>query len=288
MNSFSKIISGTMTWGQWGSKFTTNEMQYLIDQIVDLGINTFDHADIYGGYTTEATFGTAFNNSAVNRESVYFISKCSIQMPCDARSLPVKYYDYSAKHIRMSVENSLRQLKTDYLDLLLFHRPSPLMNAETIAKVIQELKSEGKINQLGVSNFTPSQMQLLQQEIDLKWNQLECSLTQEKSLFDGTLDYMKINNIGVMAWSPLGSFFKEKGVKNERVLKCMASLCEKYNCTEGQLLLAWLLYHPSKIHPVVGTTSAKRLALSMAALDVKLEITDWFLLLEASMGEPLP
>ena len=288
MNSFSKIISGTMTWGEWGSKFTAKEMEYVLEKTVEIGINTFDHADIYGGYTTEATFGAAFKNSSVNRESVFFISKCGIQMPCNERPLPVKHYDYSEEHIRISVENSLRHLNTEYLDVLLLHRPSPLMHAETIAKVTQELKREGKIRQLGVSNFTPSQMQLLQQEVRLEWNQLECSLTHEIGLFDGTLDHMKIHAIEAMAWSPLGSYFKKNEAKKERISKCMPALCEKYNCTEDQLLLAWLLNHPSNIHPVVGTTSVKRMALSKKALDITLEITDWFILLEASMGEPLP
>jgi len=288
VNAFSRIISGTMTWGEWGSKFSKNEMQYLLEETVDLGINTFDHADIYGGYTTESAFGAAFKSSAVKRDAVFFISKCGIQMPCEARPLAVKHYDYSAAHIRMSVENSLRNLNTDYLDVLLLHRPSPLMHAETIAKITQELKQEGKIKQLGVSNFTPSQMQLIQKEVALEWNQLECSLTHEDGFFDGTLDHMKIHDIGAMAWSPLGNYFKENGTKKERISKCMRSLCEKYNCKEDQLLLAWLVYPPAKIYPVVGTTSAKRLASSIAALDIPLERMDWFLLLEASMGEPLP
>ena len=192
-----------MTWGEWGSKFSKNEMQYLLEETVDLGINTFDHADIYGGYTTEAAFGAAFKSSAVKRDAIFFISKCGIQMPCEARPLAVKHYDYSAEHIRMSVENSLRNLNTDYLDVLLLHRPSPLMHAETIAKITQELKQEGKIKQLGVSNFTPSQMHLIQKEVALEWNQLECSLTHEDGFFDGTLDHMKLHDIGAMAWSPL-------------------------------------------------------------------------------------
>ena len=103
-----------MTWGAWGKQFKTDKMQALIDETISLGINTFDHADIYGGYTTEAEFGKAFQQSSVPRESVYFISKCGIQFPCEQRTLSVKHYDYTAKHIRMSVEQSLKNLKTDY------------------------------------------------------------------------------------------------------------------------------------------------------------------------------
>ena len=277
-----------MTWGAWGKQFKTDKMQALIDETISLGINTFDHADIYGGYTTEAEFGKAFQQSSVPRESVYFISKCGIQFPCEQRPLSVKHYDYTAKHIRMSVEQSLKNLKTDYLDVLLLHRPSPLMDAEIIAKVVQQLLTEGKIKSLGVSNFTPPQMDLIKKEIHIQWNQIECSLTHETPLFDGCLDYLKVHEIGAMAWSPLGSYFKENSTQEKRIQKTMRPLLEKYNCSEDQLLLAWLMHHPSQIYPVVGTTSTNRLKNALDAEKIKLEITDWFLLLEASMGQALP
>lgn len=277
-----------MTWGAWGSKFSTAKMRSLLEEAFSLGINTFDHADIYGGYTTELEFGKAFHQSSISRESVTFITKCGIQMPCDARPLPVKHYDFSAAHIRMSVENSLRNLHTEYIDVLLLHRPSPLMQAEIIAEEIHKLQYEGKVKQLGVSNFTPSQIQLLQTKLSVKWNQLECSLSHQAPLFDGTLDHMKANNIGAMAWSPLGIYFKEKNPQQQRIKKTLDPLCQKYNCTEDQLLLAWLMHHPSYVYPVVGTTSGARLKKAVEATTIKLEITDWFLLLEASMGKPLP
>ena len=277
-----------MTWGAWGKQFSTAQMQALFEEALDLGITTFDHADIYGGYTTEAAFGKAFHASSIAREKVQFISKCGIQFPSELRPLPVKHYDYTAKHIQMSVENSIKNLHTDYLDVLLLHRPSPLMEAQPIADTVLKLLEQGKIKHFGVSNFTPYQMQLLQKEIPLEWNQLECSLTHEKPMLDGTLDYMKVAEIGVMAWSPLGSYFKEKTSKKNRLDTLLTSLCEKYDCQEDQLLLAWLMHHPSKIYPVVGTTSGTRLKKALDAEKIKLEITDWFLLLEASMGKPLP
>ena len=277
-----------MNWGVWGNDFDSYKMESLLEKTLEIGINTFDHADIYGGYTTETTFGTAFKNSQIERETLRFISKCGIQFPCEERPLPVKHYNYSQAHIRMSVENSLRRLNTEYLDVLLLHRPSPLMHAETIARVIQDLQQEGKIIELGVSNFTPSQIELLQQELTLTWNQIECSLTHEQPLFNGTLDYMKAQSIGAMSWSPLGSYYKKNSVKIDRISKCISPLCEKYTCSKDQLLLAWLLHHPSKISPVVGTTSVKRLKASQEALLINLEIIDWFLMLEASMGKPLP
>ena len=149
MKPFSRIISGTMTWGDWGKKLSLYEMQVLIEKSFNYGVSTFDHADIYGGYTTEADFGNAFKTCSIDRENVQFITKCGIQMPCEARPLNVKYYDYSSSHIRLSVENSLRNLKTEYIDLLLLHRPSPLMEASEICDVFYKLREEGKVNQLG-------------------------------------------------------------------------------------------------------------------------------------------
>ncbi len=277
-----------MTWGAWGSCFSTAKMQRLIEESMAIGIHTYDNADIYGGYTTEREFGIAFKQSSIDRERVEFITKCGIQMPCEERVLPIKYYDYSAGHIRRSVENSLQNLQTDYIDLLLLHRPSPLMEALIIAEEFEKLHEEGKVKWLGVSNFTPTQMNLLKKEVPLIWNQLECSLFNETPMFDGTLDQMKIDNIGAMAWSPLGNYFKEDTPKKERIKKVLTSLCQKYDCKEEQLLLAWLMHHPSKIYPVVGTTSSERLKKAVKATTIELEITDWFLLLKASMGKPLP
>ena len=288
MKPFSRIISGTMTWGDWGKKLSLSEMQVLIEKSFNYGVSTFDHADIYGGYTTEADFGNAFKACSVDRENVQFITKCGIQMPCEARPLNVKYYDYSSSHIRLSVENSLRNLKTEYIDLLLLHRPSPLMEASEICDVFYKLREEGKVNQLGVSNFTTSQIKLLQKEISLNWNQIECSLSHETPLFNGVLDYLKTQNIGVMSWSPLGIYFKSDLPKKRRIKKVIISLCEKYDCSEAQILLAWLLKHPSKIYPVIGTTSSDRIKKAIEATKINLDLTDWFLLLEASMGKPLP
>lgn len=288
MNPFSRIISGTMTWGAWGAQMSTSQMQAQIEKYFALGITTFDHADIYGGYTTEAEFGAGFAQSNVAREEVQFITKCGIQMPCQARPLPVKHYDYSAQHIQKSVENSLSALNTDYIDLLLLHRPSPLLDVEIVTETIQKLQRQGKIKAFGVSNFTPSQIALLEKEIKVSWNQIECSLTHEIPMFDGTLDFMATQSIGAMSWSPLGSYFKENNSQTARIKKCMNSLCEKYNCSEDQLLLSWLVSHPSKIYPVVGTTSIQRIENAIGALRIEIELTDWFLLLKASQGNEVP
>tara|TARA_B100001250_G_scaffold312511_1_gene274516 strand:- start:507 stop:1373 length:867 start_codon:yes stop_codon:yes gene_type:complete len=283
-----KIISGTMNWGVWGKNLSEILMTELIEKSVSLGINTFDHADIYGGYTTEKSFGNALSLSKIDRESIFLISKCGIQYPSDKRPLKIKYYDYSKDHIRFSVENSLKNLKTDYLDVLLLHRPSPLMNPKEISEEIDKLKEEGKIKSFGVSNFTNSQIRFISKKIKLLWNQIEFSLTNNHPMIDGTLDYLQENNIGVMAWSPLGSFFKEKNEKQKRITILFNELSEKYNCTHDQLLLAWILKHPANIYPVLGSTNPNRLKLAVDAIKIDLEIDDWFLILKASDGKKVP
>ena len=274
--------------GSLGKELVRNIMTELIEKSVSLGINTFDHADIYGGYTTEKSFGNALSLSKIDRESIFLISKCGIQYPSDKRPLKVKYYDYSKGHIRFSVENSLKNLKTDYLDILLLHRPSPLMNPKEISEEIDKLKEEGKIKSFGVSNFTNSQIKFISKETKVLWNQIEFSLTNNHPMIDGTLDYLQENKIGVMAWSPLGSFFKEKNEKQKRITILFNALSEKYNCTHDQLLLAWILKHPANIYPVLGSTNPNRLKLAVNAIKINLEIDDWFLILKASDGKKVP
>ena len=277
-----------MNWGVWGKNLSEILMTELIEKSVSLGINTFDHADIYGGYTTEKSFGNALSLSKIDRESIFLISKCGIQYPSDKRPLKVKYYDYSKDHIRFSVENSLKNLKTDYLDVLLLHRPSPLMNPKEISEEVDKLKEEGKIKSFGVSNFTNSQIKFISKETKVLWNQIEFSLTNNHPMVDGTLDYLQENKIGVMAWSPLGSFFKEKNEKQKRITILFNELSEKYNCTHDQLLLAWILKHPANIYPVLGSTNPNRLKLAVNAIKINLEIDDWFLILKASDGKKVP
>jgi predicted oxidoreductase len=288
MKNFSPIIAGTMTWGQWGKNLDTKTMAGRIEECLALGISTFDHADIYGGYTTEAEFGAAFKASKVHRESLQLISKCGIQYPCEQRPLAVKHYDYSPEHIQNSVEQSLKNLHTEYLDVLLLHRPSPLMDAALVVETLEKLVAQGKILAWGVSNFTPSQLHALAAHKTPIWNQIECSLTHTSPLMDGTLDTHQQLHVGSMAWSPLGNYFKEQTPAVERIKSTMGELSEKYNCTASQLLLAWLLKHPAGILPVVGTTVPDRLEAALAATKIELALEDWFTLTEASWGHRFP
>ena len=277
-----------MTWGKWGKQLNKKEMIALMNHCLENHITTFDHADIYGGYTNEADFGEAFKASGIVREEIEIISKCGIQYICDNRENKVKHYNYSKDYIIWSVEKSLKDLQTDYLDLLLLHRPSPLMEPQEIATAVMILKAQGKIKHFGVSNFTDSQMDLIASKIPIEVNQIEYSLTQNKAMYDGTIDYMTVNSVLPMVWSPLGSLFKEDNEQTRRIQKQLGELMDKYNASEDQLLLAWLLKHPSRIHPVIGTTDLTRITKSVEATQIDLDIEDWFLMLLASQGHKVP
>ncbi|MBT8277915.1 MAG: aldo/keto reductase [Bacteroidia bacterium] len=286
--NYSKIIAGTMSWGSWGKGFDTNEMTNIIHHCVDNGVTTFDHADIYGDYSTEAQFGSAFLKSGIERDKMQFISKCGIQYVGESRSNSVKHYDYSSKYIIQSLDSTLKNLRTDYLDLFLLHRPSPLMHPHEVLEAVAKLTQEGKLRNFGVSNFTPSQMQLINNEVPIKVNQIEFSLTHFEAMQDGTLDYMLLNNILPMAWSPLGVVFKLEDERTRRIHKQLQQLRNKYNATEDQLLLAWIMKHPSNIHPVIGTTDLQRIENASKAIAFDLELEDWFHILVASQGFKVP
>lgn len=281
---YSRIIQGCMGWGVWGSNLSENEMSSRIDHCLEQGISSFDHADIYGDYTTEASFGNAFRNSGVNRDEIEIISKCGIQYVGKTRANEIKHYQYDADYIIWSAEKSISDLKCDYLDLLLLHRPSPLMRPEEIAKAVDKLISEGKIRSFGLSNFTPSQTALIASKNDISVNQIEFSITAHEAMWNGSLDDMMLKNITPMCWSPLGSVFKETTEQTERIHKELDELTRKYNATKDQLLLAWIMKHPSGIHPVIGTATPERIMNAASALKIELSEIDWFKLLVASQG----
>ena len=273
-----------MTWGKWGKQHSTTEMISLMNHCLENNITTFDHADIYGDYTNEEDFGKAFKKSAIKREDIQLISKCGIQFNVKERKNRVKHYQYDKDYIISSVERSLKMLQTDHLDMLLLHRPSPLMNPSEIAEAIDILKNDGKIRQFGVSNFTPSQIQLIEKEIQVEANQVEFSLSANGVMNDGTLDDCIAFDRLAMSWSPLGNYFRQESKANARIKKVLAAFTKKYDATEDQLLLAWILKHPSNIHPVVGTATPKRLKMAMDAVSIDMDVQDWFILLEANEG----
>lgn len=277
-----------MNWGEWQAKFGPVQMAAIINDCISYGITTFDHADIYGGYTTEADFGKGFAQSGVNREHIQLISKCGIQHTLGNRENKVKHYDYSKEYIIWSAENSLKFLQTDYLDVLLLHRPSPLMQPDEIAEAIEKLKGEGKIKAFGVSNFTNTQTDLIRSRTEVFCNQVAFSATHIDPMLDGSFDYMQIHSIKPLAWSPTGSVFKENNEQTARLRKLLVEFEEKYNTTADVILFAWILQHPAGIVPVSGSCSTERLKNQAKATEIKLELMDWFAIWAESMGHKVP
>lgn len=287
-SSLSPIIAGAMNWGVWDKNLKTKEMENLIHICFENKITTFDHADIYGSYTTEAQFGKALSNSKIKREQIQLISKCGIQMLAEKRNNTIKHYDYSKDYIIWSVENSLKNLKTDYLDVLLLHRPSPLMQADEIAEAVEKLKSEGKIIDFGVSNFTSSQTELIRQKTPISFNQIQFSATDYQPMLDGSLDYMQLHQIRPLSWNPLGSVFRQENMQTFRLRKLLATLVSKYEIGADTILLAWILKHPAHIVPIAGTVNVARIQSLIKATELQLSQEDWFAIWTESMGNEVP
>lgn len=279
-------IVGCMRWGIWGENFNTKQYETIIDQCLSIGLDTFDHADIYGHYTTEANFGEALKNNHALRSKIRIITKCGINMLTPNRPThEIKSYDTSASHIRKSVEESLMNFHTDYIDTLLIHRPDILMNPEEIAFILNDLKKEGKVKTFGVSNFTTSQVNLLAKCIPIEHHQVEISLTNIAAFENGVLDQCYSEKIEAQSWSPLGSgIFTEKTEQNLRILFTAEELSTKYNATVNQILLAFLYLHPAGIVPVIGTTKFERIKEAKEAMDIELNREDFYKLLAASTG----
>lgn len=282
-SNLSRLIQGCMTWGIWGKDLNTADMTKRIEANVELGVTSFDHADIYGNYTTEAAFGKALTHSSVHRNEIELITKCGIQLVHAGRGTRVKHYNYRASYIIQQAEQSLQNLQTDYLDVFLLHRPSPLMEVDEIKEAITKLQNEGKIKSFGVSNFTPAQIQYLTPELDIRSNQVECSLTHHQPLEDDTLFFHQEHNIVTMAWSPLGQGLNPDAPASLK--SKLKSLAVKYDCSPAQLLIAWLLRHPARLYPVLGTTQTPRLREAVDSRDIDLDLQDWFILYEAARGE---
>jgi len=292
MIEFSPYLVGAMRLGKWGENFNTNQWLDFIEKAVDLGLKDFDHADIYGDYTTEVDFGKALKEKPHLRDEMQITTKCGINMPAEKRPKnKIKSYDSGEKHIIQSVENSLRNLHTDYIDVLLLHRPDFLMNPNEIAETFEKLKDDGKVKYFGVSNFTPSQFEMIDNVFSLVTHQVEASLGHLSAFEDGTLDQMLMKNIRPTAWSPLGGgdlMSTKNSPAAQNLDKVLKNLSEKYELNRAQLMLLFLKTHPSGIIPVLGTSKPERLEEALEIDSKTMEKEDWYALYSASKGEELP
>lgn len=289
--TFSRLVAGVMRLHEWG--LSTAERLDFIHNCLDLGITTFDHADIYGSYTCEALFGEALAAEPSLRDRLELVTKCGIQLPSSNRpGNRIHHYDTGREHIIASAENSLRNLHTDTLDLLLIHRPDPLMDADEVAAALTELRAAGKVRHAGVSNFMPWQFHLLQSRLDfpLATNQIELSVLYLDPLHDGTLDQLQRLRVAPMAWSPVagGRLFDPRDERAARVRGVLENIGRKSGASVDQVALAWLLRHPARVLPVMGTGKIERLREAVAAEALTLDRQQWFAVWEASAGREVP
>lgn len=290
----SRIIFGAWRLADGRYKQAPDKLADTIRLAVDRGVTSFDHADIYGGYQVEELFGQALSRLRGLRERIQLITKCGIKLVASARpDHRYKHYDTSATHIMHSVERSLRNFNTDYIDLLLIHRPDPLMCADELVSCFEKLKTQGKVRYFGVSNFTPAQTELLASRMRVPpiCNQIELSPLHLDPLTNGTLDQCQALRILPLIWSPLagGRLFTGIGEQEVRVREALISVGEEVGgAAMEQVALAWILRHPAMPLPIIGTGSLERLECQAAACQIELSREQWHRIWSASMGEPVP
>lgn len=287
----SRVIAGIMRLMEWN--MSTEELLNWIETVMDMGITTFDHADIYGGYRCEGEFGKALALKPSLRQQMQIVTKCGIMLVKPNRPQnTIHHYDTSYNHIIASAENSLRELQTDYLDLLLIHRPDPLMDADEVARALDALRQAGKVRYCGVSNFMPWQFNLLQSRLSfpLITNQIELSPLYLAPLHDGTLDQCQQLRIVPMIWSPVGggSLFDPQDSRTARVHEALKALAETHNAGIDQVALAWVMMHPTHPAPVIGTGKLERVQAAADAVNLRLTRQEWFTVWEASNGHEVP
>jgi predicted oxidoreductase len=284
----SPIVAGLWRIADW--QLSVQERVRWIEQALELGITSFDHADIYGDYRAEGLFGEAFNIAPALRQRMQLVSKCGIRLRSAERPHRINYYDTSATYIRAQVEQSLRNLHTEQLDLVLIHRPDYLMDAAALAETFATLTQEGKVAHWGVSNHSCSQFALLHQQHPLFTNQIELSPLQMHALDDGTLDQAQQLGLRPMIWSPLagGRLFTGEDEQARRVRTEMSAIAARYNISLTTLAFAWVLRHPSRPYPITGTGRLDGLRDAVAALNVQLGVEDWYAIWTASKGHGVP
>ena len=285
----SPIVAGVWRMASWN--WTPQERLRWIEQCLELGVTSFDHADIYGAYTVEALFGEALALAPGLRQRMQLVTKCGIQLRVPARpDTRIKHYDTSAQHIVRSVENSLAALGTDHIERLLLHRPDALMDADEVAGAFEKLQESGKVQQFGVSNFSVAQFELLHARFPLVTNQIEWHPLHRAPLHDGTLDQAQRLRAHPMIWSPLagGVLFTSHAEEAMRVRGVLTSIGAQYGVSAASVAFAWILRHPSRPHPITGSRRIEAMQEAVAAIGVRLDAQEWTEILAAATGEEVP
>lgn len=285
----SPLVAGAWRLSEWG--FSIDQRLAWIEGNIERGLSSFDHADIYGSYQVEALFGEALAAKPGLRDRMQLVTKCGIKLTGPARPAHETHcYDTSAAHITASVENSLRALHTDRIDLLLIHRPDALMDADEVAATFERLRRDGKVLHFGASNFTVHQYELLNSRIPLVTNQVECSPLQMAPIHDGTFDQAQRLHARPMIWSPLagGRLFSEDSAQAQRLRWVMGEIGERLGASLTTLAIAWLLRLPCRPIPVVGSRRLSATDEAAAALKLTLSADDWYRIWSASTGHEVP
>ena len=290
--ALSRIVHGQMRIPEW--KLSTQEFLGLMEKLIELGVTSFDHADIYGNYSCEAILGDVISLKKSLRNEIQIITKCGIKLISDKfPGRKVKHYDYSYDHIVASVNNSLTNLRTDHVDLLLLHRPAPFFDPDAAAKAFYTLKKDGKVLHFGVSNFTPGQFEMLSSYTDEKLvtNQVEISPYCLEHFENGNIDFFLKERIKPMAWSPMagGRLLNPHDEKGPRVLRVLLEVTEELNAgSVDKVIYAWLLKHPVSMMPVVGTGKIERIKHAVDALNIDMTLEQWYKIFIAARGKELP
>ena len=282
-----------IVYGMWrladAADTSPGHVRAKIEACLEQGITTMDHADIYGSYMVEELFGAALRGSGL-RDRMEIVTKCDILIPAGRYSnTRVKHYDTSAAHIRASIEHSLRLLDTDYIDLLLVHRPDPLMNHHETGAALDEAVRSGKVRAVGVSNFRSWDWELLQSatETRLVTNQIELSLAAPEPLTNGDVAFLQRGAIPIMAWSPLGGGSLVRG-ESSALRTALTRMAQDAGVDIGAVAVAWLLRHPANILPVMGTNDLARIRALSTATQVPMDRETWFELYSLALGREVP
>ncbi len=284
----SRIVAGMWRMSEWG--MSPEQRVSFIEQCIELGVTSFDHADIYGGYGVESLFGDALRLQGSLRDRIELISKCGIKLVSPERpNHTVQHYDTSASHIVASVEQSLRQLGTDRLDLLLIHRPDPLMQFDEIAAAFAGLRQAGKVLHFGVSNFSRHQFEALNKRITLSTNQVEFSPLHTAPMFDETFDGLQDLGVSPMIWSPLagGKLFSGKEDNAENLRLVIKDIADQLGQPFASVVFAWIMQLPCRPIPLTGTGRIEAIGVAVAGTAFTLSRSDWFTILRAARGHDI-
>jgi predicted oxidoreductase len=286
---WSGVIAGMWRMAEWG--MDTNQRLRFIQECVDLGVTTFDHADIYGGGAVETLFGEALASSSALKQKIQVISKCGIQPALTVNgTVRLKHYNHTQQHITASVNTSLRKLGLEKLDLLLIHRPSALMDFNEMAHTFQQLHAAGKVLHFGVSNFTPVQFAALQKRYPLVTNQVQFSPLYLNPMDDGVFDQLQDMGARPMVWSALarGKVFTGTTPQDKQIQKTITLLAQELGLTPASVVYAWIMRLPCKPIPLTGSGRIAAIGEARAALTAPMTEVQWFTLLQAARGADVP